>query len=991
MKKILKAFTNPYIGPIIAVSAIVGVILFYYLPQASQKNNQAQATENGLKLIESLRDVRSYYTAAVVPKVARQSDLKINFDHLEKEDTIPLPATLLHDLSAIVPKDGMMMRMYSEYPFPNRADRELDRFEERSLQWLTQNPDDVFAYVSEYGEEKAFRVAVSDKLVANACVQCHNSRADSPKTDWQLGDMRGVIEVIIPYNEDFILTPNQTLMLTFGLVFLLLAMGVHYSFLSFVRGKQHKQQEKQLQEKIEEKTASLQASNVLLNQYKKAVDESAIVSKTDKSGKITYVNDTFIKISGYSEDELIGKPHNIVRHPDMPKEAFKDLWQTIQKGQIWKGQITNRKKGGGEYHVASTIVPIIDANGEVAEYLGIRLDVTKIIEANQKALEADRAKSLFLANMSHEVRTPLNAIIGFSQVLSKSNALSIKDKKYASIIETSAKSLLGIINDILDISKIESGNFDVSMEATDICYVSEHVVELFSARAVEKNIKLIFDIDLMPACVVTDGVRLRQVLSNLLGNAIKFTPDNGKIFIDVKALEVDETKAKLHFSIKDTGIGIPHDKLATIFDAFTQVDNESNRKYEGTGLGLNICYNIVEALGGKLEVQSELDKGSEFYFSLECEICEGAMHESEHRVQNLKIAVTDNESQLYRYAKRFIHLFGEVKHISKQQSPDIVICCCGKEDANDIEKSRELFPNIAKLYLFEDQNIVENLKLTEDENAIALPFYASKINDSIAELILEKSKENSAVDEVKIDAKVLVAEDNSANQELIGYIFESMGLEYEIANNGQEAYEKYQKGGFDIVFMDINMPKVDGLEGLRLIREYESSQNIAQTPIIALTANAIKGDKERFLNAGMDDYLTKPIDTQSLQKMLQKYLKDNQTATKMVQTQEPIVEQNEQKAAIDSAAVAKKLGVSEKIAQMLVKKFESSIAKEMEEFGTIIASKQMQQIKEKAHYIKNSCLNMGLESACEILQTIETGSLSEDEVKEQFEKLQQLV
>ena len=231
---------------------------------------------------------------------------------------------------------------------------------------------------------------------------------------------------------------------------------IHYTVMSVRNSKINEITKQKLEEEIENRTEELKNSVKLLNQYKFAVDSSAIVSKTDKRGVITYVNDEFIRISKYTKEELIGRNHNIIRHPDVPKEAFKDLWKTIKAKKIWKGEITNRAKDGTPYYVATTIVPILDINDEVEEYLAIRLDVTEIVEAKLKAKKADEAKSAFLANMSHEIRTPLNAIIGFSTLLSKSKELDNKNQKQADVINSSAVSLLTIINDILDVSKIVS-------------------------------------------------------------------------------------------------------------------------------------------------------------------------------------------------------------------------------------------------------------------------------------------------------------------------------------------------------------------------------------------------------------------------------------------------------------------------------------------------------------------------------------------------------
>ena len=670
-----------------------------------------------------------------------------------------------------------------------------------------------------------------------------------------------------------ILTNSQILMMLALILFIILSLMIHYTIMSMKNNKNNEIKKQKLEQEIENRTIELKNSIKILNQYKLAVDSSAIVSKTDKNGKITFVNDEFIKISKYTKDELIGKNHNIIRHKDMPKEIFKDLWQTLKEKRIWKGEIKNRAKDDSAYYVATTIVPILDINDEIEEYLAIRLNVTKIVEAQLEAKKADEAKSGFLANMSHEIRTPLNAIIGFSTLLSNSKELDTKNQKQAKIINSSAESLLSIINDILDVSKIESGNFTLNYEEVSLEFVSENVVELFSKRAIEKHIKLIFNIDNnLPKCVFTDGIRLKQVLSNLLSNAIKFTNRDGKVYLNILCLESKNGKVKIRFEAKDNGIGIPADKISTVFKPFIQVDNNSNKEYQGTGLGLSICSHIIKAFGSKIEIQSELEKGTNFYFDLEFDTCLKNFRANKTFLNHINFKVLDN-SEIFDYCKNYLSQFGTINDESKDS--DILIFNCSNNNLEDLNPLRVEFKEIPKLLLYEFEEDINDFELLDNERTLSLPFYPSKLNDSIEELLHKTKKREVNTKEISKNHKgnILVAEDNIANQELMGYILDSMGVNFCIKENGLETIKEFKTNPYDLILMDGNMPIMDGISATKEIRAYEKENGLAPIPIIALTANAIKGDKEKFLSSGMNNYLTKPINVNDLKKIFDLYLR----------------------------------------------------------------------------------------------------------------------
>lgn len=365
--------------------------------------------------------------------------------------------------------------------------------------------------------------------------------------------------------------------------------------------------------RIVEQKRFVQEQFNLLNQYKSAVDISAVVSKTDPEGLITYVNDGFCAISGYRVEELIGRNHNIIRHPDTSKEVFRDLWSTILSREVWHGIIKNKNRDGEAYMVDSTIIPITNSFGEVVEFISIRHDVTEMHRAKERAEEERVAKEQFLANMSHEIRTPLNAILGFVGLLKERITQGI-EANYIDTINSSGKVLLNVINDILDFAKIEKGKLEIETIPFLVQQEFKTVIELFSANAREKSVNLLLEIDeIVPDCIESDPFRVKQVISNLLSNAIKFTPEGKSVILDVR---YEQENGILEVSVIDEGIGIPEENQKNIFEAFTQTDATITRKFGGTGLGLSICSSIIQLLDGTISLESKEGTGSKFYFTI---------------------------------------------------------------------------------------------------------------------------------------------------------------------------------------------------------------------------------------------------------------------------------------------------------------------------------------------------------------------------------------
>lgn len=604
----------------------------------------------------------------------------------------------------------------------------------------------------------------------------------------------------------------------------------------------------------------------------------------------------------------------------------------------------------------------------------------KSIESEQEALKANETKSQFLANMSHEIRTPLNAIIGFSDILSESN-LDNSEKEKATIISKSATALLNIINDILDISKIESGKFEISENEFNLNNLLEQLVQLYSVNTKQKDIRFLYTLDPnIPHFLISDETKIKQVLSNILSNAIKFTPQNASVSFKVNLKKIENNIATITFLVKDEGIGIAIDDQKKVFNPFSQADGTISRKFGGTGLGLSISSSIIKMLGSEIKLISKEGVGSTFYFDLDLKIQD--IDVIDHRKLKYDFAIcgviSDNENirdHLISTVKYFGRIYQAEEDIENCKKVDLIFCFGDPEFTEKLTKRKKFFncPVVFVGNKTKIQNRPELIALMD--YYLDVPIYGTKIFNIIAQV---KSIEEShtLIDQVKsknkFTGKVLVAEDNTNNQLLIRIILEKFGLNVQIVENGKLALEKVKEEIFDLIFLDINMPVMDGIEAIKHIRLYEDMIN-KHTPVVALTANSIKGDREKYLEKGMDNYLSKPINNDELLKILNTYLNNEDSN----------IEINKDK--LDVNIIIDKLGIDQEIAQILIDGFKENIVKDLDDMNEIIKNKNDFEICQKAHYIRNSCLNVGLDDICKLLIQLEDKNIEHREKEKIFE------
>lgn len=652
---------------------------------------------------------------------------------------------------------------------------------------------------------------------------------------------------------------------------------------------------------VQERQAMLRA----LDEQKFALDQHAIVSIADASGNITYANALFCEISEYTLEELMGRNHRIVGSGLMPPEFFGKLWDTITAGQVWRGEICNRKRSGALYWVSATIVPLLDDQGRPRQYIAIRTDLTSqkeaesaILRAKEAAEQANRIKSNFLANMSHEIRTPMNGIIGMTE-LALDTELSAEQAEYLGMVKGSADALLQIINDILDFSKLEAGRVDI--ETID-CSPEKVVQDLVCEQAIHAHAR---KLELMlrvgpnvPDRVIADPGRLRQVVLNLLGNAIKFT-HAGEVEVAIERInDPGEMLAALRISVRDTGIGIPDEKRDAIFDAFSQADTSTTRQYGGTGLGLSISAQLVRLMGGLLELDSVPGQGSNFHFTLWLPV---VMHAApllppHARLAGLPVLLVDDHAGARKLAAALLHGLGmapalaangmealiELERAAAAGAPYPCALLDADMPAMDgfaLASAIAARPGLAgaTVMLVTGANRREHARRCRQAGAsshLIKPVTRGALLTALMQALdgMRPAPARRAAPPAAQPSHhrlaLLVAEDNPVNQALARRLLEKQGHHVTIAGNGLEAVEQWRQGDFDVILMDVDMPQMDGAEATRCIRGEESAGS-GRIPIIAMTAHAMQGTREACLAHGMDSYLTKPINVQALWRELE--------------------------------------------------------------------------------------------------------------------------
>lgn len=758
-----------------------------------------------------------------------------------------------------------------------------------------------------------------------------------------------------------------------------------------------------LEGKLEELKRSEQEVRKMEQKYRQMF-ENAIegIFQHSLDGRFISANPSLARILGYdSPEEMLVFVTDIAKQCYVNPKDCQDYERILREnGRVIELETQMRRKNGSVFWASISARAVCDFHGEVLYYEGSLVEITERKEKEKAQRErevaeaASKAKSEFLANMSHELRTPLNPIIGMTS-LALNMELTPRLRNYLTTIKTSAHALLGIMNDILDFSKIEAGKLHMEAVEFQLHDVLGNLCAMFPDKVAEKEVELIIAVDNdVPCALIGDPLRLGQVLANLTSNALKFT-DRGEVLIRVVCLEKSQDKASLRFSVKDTGIGITQEQIAKLFTAFTQADGSTTRKYGGTGLGLTICKRLIEMMGGEIWVESEPGKGSKFLFT--AHFCRQAGDKEKKLstplgiIQAVKVLVVDHNKNFRTVTAEILRSFtfevdavssGEEgleklrKSLAGEKPFQLVLMDWKLPGLDGIATSKKIKEDVAlahiPIIMMTFLGREEEMRQAETvgvEAFLIKPIKRSLLFDTIMYLFGQKKSEETAQGYRAVTsqslivgrlrgARILLVEDNAINREVASELLADAGIIVETANNGKEAVEAVNRASYDCVLMDVQMPEMDGFDATGVIRKNEEQLPATHIPIIAMTAHAMKGDREKCIEAGMDDYIAKPIDPEALFSKLSKWIKPGKRQTdfemlidhhggKEVEEDLPLILPG-----INIEEGLRRLGGNKKLFKKLLKTFSTEFTGAVKEIRNALNDQDMEVAHRVVHTLK---------------------------------------
>ena len=757
-------------------------------------------------------------------------------------------------------------------------------------------------------------------------------------------------------------------------------------------------------------TDKLQKSETRFRELVEHFGANYFFYKHDTEGVFNYLSPSAATMLGYPLEDLMTHYSEYLADSPINKDIEINTQMTLS-GEIVPPYIIEMVTASGEQcFLEAAEFAVYDSDNNIVGVQGIANNITEskqaeeeLKKAKQIAEEATKAKSDFLANMSHEIRTPMNAIIGMSGLALRTN-LDKKQRNYIEKVNRAGEGLLGIINDILDFSKIEAGKMDMEAVDFDLEVVMDNLANLVGLKAEDKDIELLFDMAAdVPTALVGDPLRLGQILINLGNNAVKFT-EEGEIVVSVRVKESFEGSVLLHFAVRDSGIGMTPEQQSKLFQSFSQADSSTTRKYGGTGLGLTISKRLSEMMGGEIWVESEAGKGSTFQFTaqfnLQADAPVGRIKPELPELKSLNVLVVDDNATAREIMVDILNPFNfkvaafssgssVIEYIREDDNRcDLIVMDWKMPKLDGVETAREIqkLGIAAPVILVTAYGREEALESADDvkfAGILSKPVSPSDILDVILtafghESSSIKRKTHQSEDELEAaihirGAKVLLVEDNEMNQELALELLANGGVIAQVAENGQEALDMLSKESFDGVLMDCQMPVMDGYTATRELRKQEQFKDL---PVIAMTANVMSGDKEKVMDAGMNDHIGKPINVREMFCTMAKWITPSaplrDTALPPIESAETDSKTDFSKlAGIDTKAGLDTANGNEKLYTRLLKKFRETQSEFAEMFNNALQSSDPTEAERVAHTLKGVAGNIGAKNIQTAAQALE--------------------
>ena len=749
------------------------------------------------------------------------------------------------------------------------------------------------------------------------------------------------------------------------------------------------------------------------------------VFRKDADYRLVFGNKGFCETIGMPLEKFYGKNDFELFPKDLAEKYRRDDVHIAETGEAIKDIEEIIHPNGQRIYIQTLKAAVRDADGHVIGIQGMFWDVTdrqRAEEALRRAKEAadaaSKAKSDFLANMSHEIRTPMNAVIGMTELLLDTK-LTPAQREYLSIVQESGEALLTLINDVLDFSKIEAGKFDLDPSVFDLRETLGDTMKSLAVRAARQGLELAFEVDCeVPVMFEADYARLRQIVINLVGNSIKFTP-KGEVVLTVRCDSREDQSVVLHFSVKDTGIGIPADKRDIIFEEFRQVDSSTTRTYGGTGLGLAISSRLVNLMGGRIWADSELGHGSTFHFTtrflVRDDVARPLRQQTEFLADTLILVVDDNATNrrilgemLTNWGMRPVLADNAYEGLrllrdahTRREPFRLILSDVNMPEVNGFTFAEwvRAEPAVAEtpiIMLTSSGREGDGERREQLRIAVRLmkPIKQSELFDAIVTTLgvasLQTTSHASEPNEYEgrvRSLKILLAEDNLANQKLATGVLSKLGHQVTVAGNGRAAVDAWQSQTFDLILMDVQMPELDGFEATQLIRQLEQPLGRHIT-IIAMTAHAMKGDRERCLESGMDEYLSKPIRSKQIAEKLFSVFgpsAGSQSVSTQVHSDSSTSPDIDWKTALEGVENDRELFAT------VIQAFLESNPASLIQMSTAVREKQPTALQRAAHSLKGELLALGATHAAETALKLELAGKANDwsEVQTAFDQFEQ--